>query len=56
MQRRTEMLYLVLMPLAVAELAGRPFDTMTGLALASCVLVFLISAWNLWRQRSAPEG
>jgi hypothetical protein len=55
-QRRTDILFLALMPLVAATLARQPFDTMTGLALASCALVFLMSAWNLWRQRPAPDG
>ena len=56
MEQRTDMLYVMIMPLAAVLIARQPFDTMTGLALASCGFVFLVSACNLWRQRYGQDA
>jgi hypothetical protein len=56
MALRTNILTVMIMPPAAVWIASQPFDTMTGLALASCIFVFLVSACNLWRWKQGSDA
>ena len=56
MALRTDILWVILTPLAVILIARQPFDAMSGLAIACYIFVFMVSAYNLWRWRQGPHA